>query len=1169
MVNKSVGRSGMQCGLVALVVPWLTTLLVAQTLPAPAASPAPGAHAALPEAPAYPGHHRLVIPRVTAPMVIDGKIGGEEWAGAAVVTGLSRFRTTEVVPEEERVWFYLAYDAQNLYLAMRSANFPVGSRLVSKTVNQRHPGPQYEDQYSYFIVPFADPLEGMRDHYFKFVGNPRHSMSDQKVEPPHDTSGMDWMSHVTYANSVTPEYWEMEMAVPFSDLGHAGGPVDGQAWCLWLVRALTGGGGPDMLGWGGYDNLFFDPMPRMTFSAHPIVARLEQLGDPLGGKLDGLMALVNHSGQAQRVYVNATAKHEGKELFRLEQAVDLAPGARGEVPLKKLDIPVVKGTTITVTAWTDSAAGPQVLYQQLMSLVPKDAAYAKMNFDHIKAYRGKADYVWHVAYYDSIGFVRGSLNLDIAGMEEAPKRAAKWKVQITPAGEQTPAFSQVVGVTKLHATVAESTQGRLADGKYTVQSVLLDAQDQAIDSRSYELTVARPVWEGCKAGVSDDFVPPPYTPIAVKGNTLSVIGRTYELDTTGLPGTIVCEGHSLLASPMRLEATIDGKTVTSTGKGIVWGKAQSGKVQWTGKGELGGLDLSVQSWMEYDGAVKITLTLDPKGKKVAVENLAFIEDLDGLVNVCKTGRGLMYFECGHDEFMFGPERQGTIWESIKAQPVGHLKGTFNPAIYLGNPDRGLWWHGDSDQGWILDDHKSATTVVRRADGGVRLNQWLVNTPAVIDRPRTVTFMIQAVPPKPLPANWREISWGGDRLWGGVAWSDGFYGIGLDTPEQWKEFSKWSWASKPLYTATDIIGNSTPGLATYGGEWLGDSNTANLPTDPNTMAQFPDGVFKNNAGMAFPGNFKARCGATGADVVPSMVDCRLYYYEQGVKYGKLRGYWWDMDSFWCDFKPELGRGYIRDDGTPQGSYNYFLMRDMFKRMYQTAYANGVEPVNWHYYNGYFGSFLQGQWLIEGYYYMFSPNVDLVSYAPKGIWAIDSGPHNGTIPLMKTNFYELGLNRPMSDPRPTRAALMLCLLNDFGGYGMNETLMHQLRDRLRGMGFFDPSVRSIRHWQPEVGKYVTYTADDPKAQVLSTIYTLPNGKLLVVLGNMSLTPTHGTLKLRPGGLLGAGATSLHLSVKDAELDAEINPTWEKQPPDEMTFQRVWVGGHDYRLLLLSPR
>ena len=68
------------------------------------------------------------------------------------------------------------------------------------------------------------------------------------------------------------------------------------------------------------------------------------------------------------------------------------------------------------------------------------------------------------------------------------------------------------------------------------------------------------VWEHNKIGKSTKVIPP-FTPLAVKGQTVSAVLRKHRMNALGLWDQVSSEGVDLLGAPMRLEATAGGKVL--------------------------------------------------------------------------------------------------------------------------------------------------------------------------------------------------------------------------------------------------------------------------------------------------------------------------------------------------------------------------------------------------------------------------------------------------------------------------------------------------------------------------------------------------------------------------------------------------------------------------------
>ncbi len=220
-----------------------------------------------------------------------------------------------------------------------------------------------------------------------------------------------------------------------------------------------------------------------------------------------------------------------------------------------------------------------------------------------------------------------------------------------------------------------------------------------------------------------------------------------------------------------------------------------------------------------------------------------------------------------------PSGNGVVWSSdaVAAQPVG-FHGTWVPYAYLGNGGRGLWYLAESDRGWLLDDAKPCV-LIERANGMPVLRLRLVNTPSHLTAAHTVNFTLFAMPNQPLPANARRMVWDGGEgdgeldlersCWFNTGWrrfgwgGDDFYmpsdndykefGDFIHYPERFEEVGKRgagpAWTLNFLkghkkalgdegvqhdmvvvvYSSHNSISASLPEVATYAGEWCGDSN----------------------------------------------------------------------------------------------------------------------------------------------------------------------------------------------------------------------------------------------------------------------------------------------------------------------------------------------------------
>lgn len=149
------------------------------------------------------------------------------------------------------------------------------------------------------------------------------------------------------------------------------------------------------------------------------------------------------------------------------------------------------------------------------------------------------------------------------------------------------------------------------------------------------------------------------------------------------------------------------------------------------------LELAVQTTIEYDGLVLIDFQVTPR-QQTRVERLAFE----------------MPLRQQHARLVY--QYRDRLFRAPGSLPKEGLARSFNPALWLGDEERGLQWFAESDRDWYLADAEKAIEI--RQEGGstvLRLN--LVTKPIELKPGAkrtagalpslTYTFGLQATPVK--------------------------------------------------------------------------------------------------------------------------------------------------------------------------------------------------------------------------------------------------------------------------------------------------------------------------------------------------------------------------------------------------------------------------------------
>jgi hypothetical protein len=324
----------------------------------------------------------------------------------------------------------------------------------------------------------------------------------------------------------------------------------------------------------------------------------------------------------------------------------------------------------------------------------------------------------------------------------------------------------------------------VSSGTFQLGIAFRDGEGKLLLSGEQTLERAAYPWLNNAVGL-DDRVLHPWTPVQAKGRQISVVGRDFTLGDGGLFSAIRNWGHDLLAAPMRLEmATRRGPGEFAGGRAAVTVR-KPGSVAWSGEGSFAWgtarrLAVRVDGRLEYDGAARLALEFDPGVDPVEVSALALVIPVSAAyAELCSWMIGsFMHLAVQVPTPDYGPfgselsRRDGEVFSSkalyeayfpgnIVQSGIGRFRlptvGNYLPQVWFGNNEGGLSIFGDNDQGWVPTNDAPAIQVVRRGHtADIRLN--FIAAPHWLDRRRTVVLGLLPTPVKPLPADWRRVSY---------------------------------------------------------------------------------------------------------------------------------------------------------------------------------------------------------------------------------------------------------------------------------------------------------------------------------------------------------------------------------------------------------------------------
>jgi hypothetical protein len=773
-------------------------------------------------------------------------------------------------------------------------------------------------------------------------------------------------------------------------------------------------------------------------------------------------------------------------------------------------------TRIWDAALTDAQV--QALYEQTRELYPPDLASPPRRLS-IRQHRFTADSV---------------LAIDLAFRNlAAPLATAGATVELLPAGQDQPVATQAALLSPEGRAEVIFSTAALPPGRYEVRArVTSDGQPvvgTAI-SADWPKPETLPWWVGSKEGAADTLMAP-WTPVeaACSGGeaTLRCWGREYRFARSGLPEGVTTAGADVLAGPVRLVGQTDQGALEWRGAQLALTRQSATAASLETRDTAGGVDLTGTLTLEYDGMLRVDLRL--------TSQVATRLDRLALEIPLKTRHARYWY--------YYPDRSGP-WEAHRPGllPEGGVATPFNPALWLGDEERGLQWFAESDEGWLPADAARAVEIAPQGEATVlRLN--LIGRPVVLD-PASSNLTVgngQAVERL-------------DYTWGLMA-----------TPIKPRGQDAWDLRSTTLFA--DVYRALEPGpdgrnaldvMQARGVRSLSlmdwtDILCWNRATDPEKLRKFVEECHKRGIQVLVYFGFQLSDAAPEFDLcledAANWYEARPYSYDFGLDnyppkpvqtvYRVCHGSLWqdfvvagaarlmdeyDLDGIYMDgttlplacHNTHHGCGYRDGQGAWRPTYPVFASRRMARRLY-TALRGRKPEAQLNLHNS---AFMVGPsigWatsLWDGEHLSGDPGAFLTDRLPLDTFRAEFMGHNWGV---AQEFLEYSL------PGDFRAKWGLTLLHDVPTrpYGAEVQLPYAAAI----WSAMDRFGREQATWHPYWANADLVTAEP--AEVYVSLYRRPTNGVLLVADNLGRSRAHVSLRLEPEKLGLTGA----LSARDA--------------------------------------
>ncbi|MHB9070978.1 MAG: glycoside hydrolase domain-containing protein [Sedimentisphaerales bacterium] len=307
-----------------------------------------------------------------------------------------------------------------------------------------------------------------------------------------------------------------------------------------------------------------------------------------------------------------------------------------------------------------------------------------------------------------------------------------------------------VGYTEVNPLKGTKTRAsyqlsKLPDGNIKVDALLKTREGEKVFNCTTAFKKIPPgPWYQNKLGL-DDVVIPPFTPIKVDGQKVSVWNRTYVWKDSLFPVEIYTDGVNILGAPIELY-TSEIPTGNPNKAVVIFKKKSDTTVVLEAEGEIGGVPVTVKTTIEYDGMLYFELIFKPLGNTV-LPHLAMVSPM-------KAKEAWLYH-------YFANAGAVNETENRRGEPFkGDAQIPWYNNIWLGTADHGLAWWAISNENWKLQDNPKPFRIHQNA-GVTNFTTTIAKSEYVIKKDMKISFGFIATPVKPMRDNWRFFRKGRD------------------------------------------------------------------------------------------------------------------------------------------------------------------------------------------------------------------------------------------------------------------------------------------------------------------------------------------------------------------------------------------------------------------------
>lgn len=884
---------------------------------------------------------RAVIPRMSTPPTIDGRIGSDEWRESAVFNVQISQRSRGFYPRQ--VTWRVAWDDEHLYVASHSPLYP-NERPRRRARSSAGSAVMFDESLEMWFDPKGRSRDSGVDSYFQTMTNALGISYFCRLYPKEGARTEEWNPGWVAAQHLDGNDMDFEFAIPRQGLALAEPNRAGDLWGVLLARNFrTGDHNQSPMGYKfrvGFD--LNNSYPRLELAADRPYVQFRYPRPLYDGRVCAEATIRNPTAVEQQVQAALEVRDTEGETVRFRRESALAVPAGGEVALAVDGVatPAIDVAADAVYRYgltvTDVRDGKELYHTHFRYNPSRDRKWLDHRFPPQPPLQAQA----------TLNPVRFCLDavVDTIDYPGRDKVTGARTIVYDPEGERLVdmtynrcfrhLFRDILQLPALKpGTYRWESFARLQDG----------SEEKAGEGELVKKDEAKEFpWWGTTVGKAEKVLWP-FGPVSAddEGRVLKAWGKEVHLDGLALPSRIRSTGNmdkwpagrageaDVLAGPVVFSGVVDGKPVTwQPPKRPHVVQVQDHAVDLRGEAAAGGVRVTTETRLEQDGAYFVELKLQPdaQGEAVTVSQADLRVPLRPEVADFISAHGAP----GYSSFFMDavPDAEGpavrpgsapVVWDSTRCGASQVTQGAFVPQIWIGNEHRGLAWYADSDRGWTPVDGRPPQEITRSADA-VTLVLHLVQTPVELTAPRTVRFVMQPTPIRPLQPGWRMLN---------ISFSQSF----MDQ----KQFGRPGWTANSRLESADAFPKSLAFAKKFPGP-TGSRPTLNPYFAPHTessrfmSAHWGDARYFGPEWIAF----------RWATYAPTLCDHLLWHVNEWVTRGGLQGLYHDQFAPTKIDSVSSGLAYFLPDGRVQPGFALTTRRRYNMRQHALWLENGIAP-----------------------------------------------------------------------------------------------------------------------------------------------------------------------------------------------------------------------------------